>query len=85
MRLASPIADARGWREPVTGKVYGRYYTAKLRGVDMPFSVEVYPYRNGAKAVISAAMTGVETSPNVVDYGVLIREARKMLEDIARS
>lgn len=85
MRQASPRAAKQGWRDPVTGKVYGTFYTAKLRGQEMPFAVEVYPYRNGSKAVISTTITGTETSPQLVDFEVLIKEARKMLEDIARS
>lgn len=75
----------QGWADPVTGKIYSTYYVAKLRGKEMPFVVQVFPYRNGSKAVINATIPGLETSPNTVDFDILIKDARRMLEGIARS
>lgn len=85
MRNAEVRTDRQGFADPVTGKIYSTYYVARLNGRNMPFVVQVYPYRNGSKAVIHATIPGQETSPNTVDFGVLIRDARRMLEGIARS
>jgi hypothetical protein len=85
MRRAQPVTSRQGWADPVTGKIYSSYYVSSLHGKDMVYIAQVYPYHNGAKAVITAVITGVETSPNTVDFGVLIKDARHMLEDIAKS
>ena len=75
----------QGWADPVTGKIYSTYYVAKLHGKEMRFVVQVFPYRNGSKAVINATIPGLETSANTVDFDILIKDARRMLEGIARS
>lgn len=85
MRNAEVRTDRQGFADPVTGKIYSTYYVAKLNGRNMPFVVQVFPYRNGSKAVIHATIPGQETSPNTVDFGVLIKDARRMLEGVARS
>jgi len=85
MRRAKPRTDRQGWADPVTGKIYSTSFTSRLRGKDLLYTVQVYPYRNGSKAVINAIVQGVETSPDTVDFGVLIKDARAMLEDIAKS
>lgn len=85
MRNAEAKSIRTGWADPVTGKIYSSYYVSKLRGRDLTYTVQVYPYRNGSKAVIHAIVPGVETSPNTVDFGVLIKDARRMLEEVARS
>lgn len=85
MRNAEARTARQGWADPVTGKIYSTYYVSKLRGKDMTYVVQVYPYRNGSKAVIHATITGQETSPNTVDFGLLIKEARGMLETMVRS
>jgi hypothetical protein len=85
MRNAEAKSIRTGWADPVTGKIYSSYYVSKLRGRDMTYTVQVFPYRNGSKAVVHAIVPGVETSPNTVDFGVLIKDARRMLEEVARS
>ena len=85
MRRARPVTAHQGWADPVTGKIYSSYFVSSLRGKDMVYITQIYPYHNGSKAVITAVITRVETAPNTVDFDVLIKEARKMLEDIAKS
>jgi hypothetical protein len=85
MRRAKPRTDRQGWADPVTGKIYSTYFISRLRGKDLLYTVQVFPYRNGSKAVINAIVPGVETSANTVDFGVLIKDARTMLEDIVKS
>ncbi|NLA17773.1 hypothetical protein GPU89_11310 [Burkholderia cepacia] len=85
MRLARPMTARQGWADPVTGKIYSSYFVSTLHGRDMTYVTQVYPYHNGSKAVITAVITGVETAPDTVDFGVLINDARHMLENIAKS
>ncbi len=85
MRRAKPMTDRKGWSDPVMGKVFSTYYVSKLRDTEINYVVQTYPSRNGSKAVITALLTGTETSPNEVDFGILIKEARAMLEEIAKS
>ncbi len=85
MRSAKFVNLPRDWIEPVTGKIFNRYFISQLRGKDMMYIAQIYPYRNGSKAVITAVITGVETSPGTVDFGVLIKEARQLLQGIAKS
>lgn len=84
-RLARAKAYARGWADPVTGKIFGRTFVSELRGNEMTYVVEVFPYRSGSKAVITAIIPGVETSAHTVDFSILIREVRAALERIARA
>lgn len=85
MRLAQAQSANSGWADPVTGKIYSTYYVSMVRGKKMTYVVQVYPYRNGSKAVINATVPGTETGPNEVDFGVLIKETRAMLEQIAKA
>lgn len=85
LRRAKSLTDKQGWADPVTGKIYSTHFVSRLRGKDLLYTVQVYPYRNGSKAVINAIVPGVETSADTVDFGILIQEARTMLEDIAKS
>lgn len=85
VRRAKSRTDKQGWADPVTGKIYSTHFVSRLRGQDLLYTVQVFPYRNGSKAVINAIISGTETSADTVDFGVLIKDARTMLEDIARS
>jgi hypothetical protein len=85
LRLAKPKVHSQGWADPITGKSYGRYFISEVRGKSFQYVVEVYPYRNGSKVVISAIVPGVETSAQTVDFAILINEARQTLESIAKS
>lgn len=47
--------------------------------------IEAYPYRNGSKVVVSAAIPGAETSQNVIDFAVLIQEIERKLLNVVKA
>jgi hypothetical protein len=53
-----------------------KLFSVPFAGSEVPVFVEVYPYRDGSKAVISAELKGTETAPGVVD----IDEVRNRFE-----
>ncbi|MGF6902017.1 hypothetical protein P3T22_003291 [Paraburkholderia sp. GAS348] len=84
-RLAPSANMGQGSTDPVTGKIISEWFVGNYRGVEYEYSLEVFPYRNGSKAVIGLGIPAVETAPNVVDYRVILNDIRKQLDGIANS
>lgn len=83
-RLASPIANQTDERDQMTGKVFAERFHIPYGGGDIHFNLETYPYHNGSKAVIYAAVPATETAPGEVDFAVLLADVKRRLEMIAK-
>jgi hypothetical protein len=59
-------------------------FSVPFAGNDVPVFVEVYPYREGSKAVISAELKGTETAPGVVDIAEVRNRFEREIESIIR-
>lgn len=77
--------SSAGWKDPITNKIYTQYFILDYAGKQANYTVEVYPYRNGSKAVINMELPVVETSPSVVDFTRIIGDLRKQLTSIVQS
>jgi hypothetical protein len=62
--------------DPVSGKSHDQEFVLPLRGKEVLFVIETYPYRNGSKALAYCRIPAIETSPNTVDFGILLNEVR---------
>jgi hypothetical protein len=83
-RLANARHYHEGATDPVTGKIFKKRYHIPYAASRVWFSLEVYPYRNGSKAVVYAIMPASETAPGEVNYSVIIADIRHVLEKIAQ-
>lgn len=52
-------------------------------GVSVQYVLDVFPYRNGAKAVITGQIVGAPTSPNTVDMTGILRSTLDQIRAIA--
>lgn len=61
------------------------FYTlpSTIPGVSIRYVLDVFPYRNGSKAVISGQIVGAPTSENTVDVPVILRSALDQIRSIA--
>lgn len=84
LRLANPVSKRTSEPDEVSGKIFKNYFAVPFGAKRMQFTIEVYPYRNGSKVVAYARVPALETSPDIVDYTVLLSNARKQLEAIAQ-
>ncbi|HXE39833.1 MAG TPA: hypothetical protein VN639_15320 [Azonexus sp.] len=85
LRMAVVKNQATGYADPVTGKIYKQYFQVNYSGATANYTVQVFPYRNGSKAVINMELPVVETSPSTVDFGQIISDLRKQLTTIVQS
>lgn len=85
MRMAQVKRNTRGMADPVTGKIFNQYFETKYQDKVASYVVEVFPYRNGSKAVIHMELPAVETSPNEVDFEIVIRDLKSEMERIVNS
>ena len=69
-------------KDLVTGKNFKNKFILPLRNKEVRFVVVTYPYRNGSKVIVLAKIPGTETSPNTIDFGVLVREIEQKLMKI---
>jgi len=46
------------------------------------YALDVYPYRNGSKAVVAGELIGEETSPGVVDMGQVYQRVRDQIQRV---
>jgi hypothetical protein len=84
-RMVKPEPYKKGEVDPVTGKVFKNRYELPTKYGKITFSVEVFPYRNGSKAVIGAMVPGALTSENVVDFNIILKEVKEQLTTIVQS
>lgn len=85
VRLGNEMYDGNGYHDPVTGKIYKQYFRLNYHNQTVYYTVQVFPYHDGSKAVINMVLPTEETAPNTVDFGVIIGNVRKQLETIAQS
>jgi hypothetical protein len=85
MRLGIVKSQASGFADPITGKIYKQYFQIIYAGATANYTVQVFPYRNGSKAVINMELPVVETSPNAVAFERIIADLRKELAAIVQS
>ena len=81
-RLATRITDRDGGLPDIKHK---DWFSIKINGKMVKFSVEVYPYRDGSKVVISALIPAIETSPSTVDFKEVFNIFRARISDIVNS
>jgi len=84
-RLLQSRPFAKGERDPVTGKIFTQQFILPYRGKSVLFVAETFPYRNGSKVVMNLRMPSVFTSPNTVDYAVILDDVTKELRRIITS
>lgn len=84
LRMAQRIRPEGGKADPST-KVLRDEMSVMVRGKRVQFQLQIFPYRNGSKAVITADLPAALTSPNTVDFSVLLNELREKLAAITRA
>lgn len=83
-RLLASRPLAKGERDPVTNKIFTQQFVLPYRGKEVLLTAEAFPYRNGSKVVMNLRLPSVFTSPNTIDYNVILDEvALRMREVIA--
>lgn len=85
LRLVKREGFRPGEKDPVTGKIYKDRFVLTNRNSEVRFVIEAYPYRNGSKVVVYAAIPGVETSQNVIDFVILIQEIEQKLLNVVKA
>ena len=62
-----------------------RFYTlpSPIQDTSIQYTLEVFPYRAGSKAVISGQIVGAPTSENTVDISVILRSTLAQIRSIA--
>lgn len=83
VRRVEKIQFQEGERDPVTGKIFTDKFVIPYKDKKIFFTLETYPYHNGSKAVVHLVVPGSITSDNVVDFGLILKDIRKQLEDVA--
>lgn len=84
-RLANEVPFERGLKDPITGKIFKNRFTLSSGNQMITFSLEVYPYRNGSKAVIYLSVPGYFTSDSTVDFNKVLSELKSKFESIVNS
>jgi hypothetical protein len=85
-RLLREEALGQPYSDPVTGKIYKSAFYLPKDNKRVKLFVDVYPYRNGSKAVISVELTvSVDPDTKVSDIGKDILNVKAELERIVKS
>lgn len=84
-RLLKSRPFAKGERDPVTNKIFTQQFVLPYRGKEALLTVEAFPYRNGSKLVINLRLPAVFTSPNTVDYNIILDEVTQKLHELVAS
>ncbi len=85
IRLGNPVNTNSGFADPITGKIYKQYFKINYGDQVANYVVQVYPYKNGSKAVINMELPVAENAQNTVDFAKIIADLRKRLTSIAKS
>lgn len=81
-RLLKSRPFAKGERDPITNKIYTQQFVLPYRGKEVLLTAEAFPYRNGSKVVINLRLPAAYTSPNTVDYRVILDEVTQKLREV---
>ncbi len=75
----------KGYKDDVTGKIYTESFI--IPKLEAELFVEVYPYRNGTKAVVTFHLPIKEDRSDnyIIDLGKLITETKRMTEEIVKN
>jgi len=85
-RLLREEALGQPYSDPVTGKIYKSAFYLQKDNKRVKLLVDVYPYRNGSKAVISVELpVSVDPVTKVSDIGADILNVKAELERIVKS
>lgn len=83
-RLLERKGYKEGYKDPVTGKIFTESFIMPKMNTEL--FVEVYPYRNGSKAVITVHHPIKEDHKSkYIDLGGIITDIKKRTEEIVRS
>ncbi|EIC30338.1 hypothetical protein [Methylomicrobium album] len=85
MRILKTRPFQKGEKDPVTGKIFTQQFVLPYRTKEVLFTLETFPYRNGSKAVMHLRVPAMLTSPNVIDYKVILDEVKAKLAEIVRA
>lgn len=85
MRMLKTRTYYNGEKDPVTGKIFTQHFILPYRDKEVLFVLETYPYRNGSKAVMHLRIPAVLTSPNLVDYKLILDEVKAKLTEVIRA
>jgi hypothetical protein len=67
------------------GKKFAEQFVLPYRGKEILFTLENIPYRSGSKAVMVLQIPAMLTSPNTVNYKIIIDEIKAKLTEIVKS
>lgn len=84
-RLLKSRPFARGERDPVTNKIFTQQFVLPYRGKEVLLTAEAFPYRNGSKVVMNLRLPAALTSPDTVDYNVILDEVTLKLREVVAS
>lgn len=84
-RLGRPARWNRVVAERLNLGKEAQFFTlpSPIPGVSVQYVLDVFPYRNGAKAVITGQIVGAPTSPNTVDMTSILRSTLDQIRSIA--
>ena len=85
IRVLQSRAFGDGERDPVTGKIFKQQFVLPYKDQEILFTEETYPYRNGSKAVMYLRIPATLTSPNTIDYGIILNDIKENLRKIVKS
>lgn len=72
-------------RDRITGKIFKATYLMTHQGREVRLFVQVYPYQNGSKAVVSMTVPGVPFTGDTIDFSRDIRAVRERIASIVNS
>ena len=82
MRLAAKAGE--DYNQP-TGRIIKNNFTIPYSGGKANIAVELFPYKNGSKAVIQGVVPGHLTSEGTVDFNVILKDIKAKIESIVNS
>lgn len=84
-RLGEPTRWNRVMASRFNLRKEAKFYTlpSAIPGVSIRYVLDVFPYRNGSKAVISGQIVGAPTSESTVDVPTILRSTLEQIRSIA--
>jgi hypothetical protein len=84
VRMAKASPPRPGEAEAIGGRIFQNRFAIPFGNKSLRFAIEIYPYHSGSKVVAYARVPALETAPGVADYAVLLADAKRQLERIAK-
>ena len=84
VRMAKAATSRPGEGVEIGGRIFQNRFAIPFGNKSLPFAIEIYPYHTGSKVVAYARVPALETAPGVADYTVLLADAKRQLERIAK-